>query len=88
MLAAISICLQDLPRQTYNRNTFTHTFLHSQRPFGAEQEHDLAERCARFPALHFTCFISIQAIISCPREMNSLICYLYFFLGNALMMLN
>ena len=88
MLAAISICLQDLPRQTYIRNIFTHTFLHSHRPFRAEQEHDLADPRARFPALHFTGFISIQAIISYPRAMNSLTCYLYFFPGNTLMMLN
>ena len=86
MLAAISICLQELPRQTYIRNTFTHTFLHSHRPFRAEQELDLSEPRAHFPALHFTRFISIQAIISYSREMNSLTCYLYFFPGNTLMM--
>ena len=86
MLVAISICLQNLPRQTYIRNTFTHTCIHSHRPFRVEQEHELAEPRARSPALQFTRFISFQAIISYPREMNSLTCYLYFFLGNALML--
>ena len=88
ILSSISICLQDLPRQTFIRNAFMHAFLHSHRPFRAEQEHDSAVPRALFPALHFTRFKSIHAIISYPREMNSLTCYLYFFLGNALMMLN
>ena len=88
MLTAISICLQDILLQTYIRNTFTHTFRHSHRTFRAEQEHDLAEPRAHVPALHLTRFISIQTIISYPSEMNSVTCYLYFFPGNTLMMLN
>ena len=47
----------------------------------------MAEARALFPALHFSRFITLQATISEPREINNLNCYIYFFLGNALMML-